>query len=46
MCGADVVDNENLAEVQRREDKMSRLLEQTKPIVEGLKKTEALRLSA
>jgi hypothetical protein len=46
VCQADVVDNENLAEVQRGKVKMKRLLEQTKPIVDGLVKTEALRLNA
>lgn len=46
VCGAEVVDNENIEDVKRSKDQMNRLLKQTRPIVEGLKKTESLPLKA
>lgn len=46
VCGTEVIDNENVEEVKRSKDQMNRLLGQTKPIIEGLKKTETIRLPA
>jgi transcription initiation factor TFIIE subunit alpha len=44
-CGTDVVDNENIDDVKRSKDQMSRLLAQTKLIVDGLRKTESAPLA-
>ena len=41
-----MVDNENVYEVKRSKDQMNRLLEQTKPIVDGLRKAETIPLQA
>ncbi|KAM0787703.1 hypothetical protein ACM66B_003763 [Microbotryomycetes sp. NB124-2] len=44
VCGAEVIDNENEAEVKGSKDRMQRLNEQTRVIVDLLKKTEDLQL--
>lgn len=44
VCGAEVADNENEAEVKGSKDRMQRLNEQTRVIVDLLKKTEEYQL--
>lgn len=46
VCGTDVVDNANTEEVRQSKDQMNRLLGQTKPVIDGLKKTETIPLPA
>lgn len=46
VCGTPVIDNENSEEVRASKDQMNRLLGQTKPIIDGLKKTETIPLPA
>jgi len=46
VCQSEVIDNENVEEVKRSKDQMNRLLGQTKPVVEGLKKTELVPLQS
>lgn len=46
VCGTDVVDNANTEEVKQSKDQMNRLLGQTKPVIDGLKKTETIPLPA